>query len=716
MAMDDSSSVEKMLSNSTTHANCQFDTYKYNERGLNNKRGKVMHIMNAFKLKSCASLLLSLTIWSMPAKADDPQIFYAGDAVVTGFSGVVEPLSEAPPPSTDEVIDETLINVEGISARINPLSSPGYVWDARVWPASKTHEFKAKDIGQVFGVTFDDAKEPNIYVTATSAYGLHITAPDADNDGRAERLKKGRKDASWMAGMWGTTDTNDPAGSVGGPGSIWKIDGKTGDVSLFANVTMNSAANAGAALGNITYVPDYKQLFVSDLSTGMIHRYTMDGTEVEVFDHGVTGRTSANLSAVAYDPSGAVDITKKDFNSEDTDSYGFTDADRRVYALAFHEGRLFYSVVGGSQIWSVGFDKDTGKFLNAAQWELDVPKKPKNLAVTDMVFTHKGAMILAQRGEITSVYDYANFADTGKSRTYRYWLESPQDDPTTPSRWIAEPEEYAEGFEDQNRSSDGGLALNYGYTPQGFIDTRVCEATLWNTGDNLRRSEDPELIKVLLPGGPLVIDGLQGASAGPVKDKNTPPWASYMLDVEPANTDLTFETDDPIQWSDNNTQGWMGDVAIYHPCGSAGDVTQYYGGAGYPWSYPPYIEIVDQGCTPGIDCGPPPPKVCVIPKGNFACDERTGTWSFQLSASFQTGLNANSLKITSTSPGISIGNGPVISLGATTPIQIGGNLHGQLISLGLCLFDKAAQDSGKPYDCCNTTITLQAPSKLCVKK
>jgi hypothetical protein len=669
-----------------------------------------------------------------PLHAEDPPILNAGDAVVTGFSGVVDPQIPDPLPATFNALDETLINLDGISARINPLAAPGYVWDARVWPADLVREFKAREIGQVFGVTLDAEKQPNIYVTATSAYGLHIVAPDADNDGRPERLKKGSKDASWMEGMWGTTDAKDPAGSVGGPGSIWKIDGITAEVSLFANITLNGAANSGAGLGNITYVKDFNQIFVSDLSTGMIHRLNMDGTEVEIFDHGVTGRISANLPAVAYDAAGTLDITKKDFDSEDPDTWGLTDEDRRVYALAFHDGRLFYSVTGGSQIWSVGFDKDTGKFLSAAQWEIDVPKKPKNLPVTDIVFTHKGAMILAQRGEISSIYDYANFANTGKSRTYRYWLESPKDDPATPSRWIAEPQEYAVGFDDNNRATDGGLALNYGYTKEGYIDPSQCEATLWTTGDNLRHTEDAELIKALTPGGPLVIDGLQGVPAGPVNQdpptkNNQPPWASYMVDLEPLNTEQFFANGEPTKWNDNVTLGWMGDLAIYHPCsGGAGGVGNYYGGAGYPWSYPSFTQTGDGSgggssgngtgggsCTPGVDC--PVDQSCIIPRGDFVCDEKTGTWSFQLGASLIPGLKADSIKITSTSPGISITNGAVITMGnPATPLNIGGTLNGQLINIGLCLFDKAASDSGKPFDCCKTTITVQAPSKICVKK
>jgi hypothetical protein len=676
--------------------------------------------------KLTLGLFAGITIFATTSVfAQEPPILNAGDAVVTGFSGVINPIPPDVVPPDFVTLDETLIDPDGVSARINALAAPGFVWDARVWPANLVRAFKAREIGQVFGVTLDDAKQPNIYVTATSAYGLHITEPDADADGRPERMKKGKSSASWMDGMWGTTDADEPSGEVGGPGSIWKIDGITGEVKLFANLRLNGTLNSGAGLGNITYVAAFKQLFVSDLSTGMIHRFNMDGTEVETFDHGVTGRTSAQLPPVAYDAGGTLDITSKDFDSEDPETWGFTDEDRRVYALAFHDDRLFYSVTGGSQIWSVGFDKDTGKFLNEARWEIDVPKKPKNLPVTDIVFTHKGAMILAQRGQINSTYDYANLADAGKSRTYRYWLESPKDDPATPSRWIAEPEEYAVGFDESNRQANGGLALNYGYDKQGFIDTNQCEATLWSTGENLRYTEDEKLAQALKAGGPLTIDGLQGIPAGPVNqdppDKNNqPPWASYMVDVDGANTDQTMETDDPKTWSDVTTTGWIGDLATYHPCaGGAGGDNAYYGGAGYPSSGPD-DTTTDGGdqtgdkCTPGVDCPPPPPKRCIIPKGQFTCDEKTGTWSFALGGSLIPGFNADTLKITSTSPGISVSNGPQLPLGA--PLNISGTMSGQLINIGICVFDKAAADSGKPYDCCNTTITLKAPAKSCVKK
>jgi hypothetical protein len=650
-----------------------------------------------------------------------------GDAIVTGFSGVVEPMEE--PPEGQEVLDETFINPEGISARVSPLAAPGYLWDGRVWPVQDYIEFRAKDIGQVFGVTLDDETFPNIYLTATSAYGLQIVEPDADNDGRPERLKKGKAEASWMAAQWGTTDAEDPPGSVGGPGSIWKVDGKTGNISLFANVAFQGAANGGAGLGNITYSSALKQLFVSDLSTGMIHRFDLQGQELEVWDAGVQGMSDAGQSPVPYDPAGQLDITSRDFDSQDPDTWGMTDENRRVYGLTFHEGRLYYALFGPSQIWSVGLDEKTGAFLRDARWELDVPKKPKKLPVTDMLFGSQGAMILAQRGSIESTYDYANFADPGKARLYRYWKEDP-DDSRTPSIWFSPEEEYAIGFEPENRSTDGGIALNHGYKSEGLIDPQVCEASIWTTADNLRRNE--ELTEYLLPGGPLMIDGLQGAPTGPVKDyapdrNNAPPWSSYMLDIDQRNTDQSPNTDDPIAFSDTTTQGWMGDVAILRDCNGAlaaktGGGKKAPGYYGWPKEWPFYTSYTEYGltetpvehCIIGVSCPPPKPKSCAKPEGKFFCDSQTGTLSYVFDPGLVSGFNANMIKVSTTSPGVSIPNGPMVPLSTSSILEIKGAWKGQLVSIPMCIFDKAAMDSGKAYDCCKTTLTLQAPA--CVKK
>ena len=106
----------------------------------------------------------------------------------------------------------------------------------------------AGDVGQVFGVALDDATPPNIYLTATSAFGLHRNADNSD----------------WMAGMWGPG---------GGPGTVYGSTAANDyQPEIFADITLDGRANTGAALGNIAFDRWHHQLFVSDLETGMIHR------------------------------------------------------------------------------------------------------------------------------------------------------------------------------------------------------------------------------------------------------------------------------------------------------------------------------------------------------------------------------------------------------------------------------------------------------------
>lgn len=518
--------------------------------------------------RAIVAIVFSLLFWGAATAQDLPSrpMPGLGDAIVTGFSGTVSPDPKSLL-SGSEAIDETLIDLDGVSARVLGIAAPGFIWDGRAWAGDSRHEMLARDVGQVFGVALDDAEMPSIYLAATSAYGLPIIAPDADRDGRPERLKTGDPDAQFMDGLFGP-------GPDGGPGSIWKVDGKTGGVSLLANVTLDGVKNPGPGLGNLAFDAVHQQLFVSDRATGMIHRFGLDGEELGIYDHGTEGRAAADLPVVAYDPAGALDITRSDFDADDPDSWGYAAPDRQVWGLAVHDGRLYYAVVNDSQIWSVGLDRQTGAFGDDPRWELDVPKRPKKLPVSDIVFTENGAMILAQRGPITSSYDYAGFADPGQSRLYRYWLESPND-PDTPSRWIEEPEEYPVGFGGEQRQTSGGIDLDYGFNGDGLLDLGFCEASLLTTGDDLRLA--PDLADQLLAGGPLAIDGLQVMPAGPVKPENTPPWASYMVDIDPRANDAAVN-------------GHEGDVAVYRTdCGGDLPYISEYGGAGYPLD-PPYIS------------------------------------------------------------------------------------------------------------------------------
>ena len=524
-------------------------------------------------------LLISFNTGIASAQSDRTPNLKLGDAVVTGFSGTIAPDPSKPRPANKSPIDLTFINPDGPSARIVDVSKPGYVWDGRLFQAPKNFNILAKDAGQVFGVALDDAAQPNIYVAATSVFGLNIVS--RGRDGQPERRKKGGPGAGWMKGQFGLD-------LQGGPGAIYKVDGRTGVVTLFANVTLDGVPNPGPGLGNLAYDSTHKQIFVSDLYTGMIHRFDLDGKELDRYDHGVTGLTAAKLAAVAFDPKNRPNIASDRFDSEKPDTWGFAPAPRRVFGLAVHEGRLYYSVTSGPQIWSVGIARD-GSFAADPRWELDVPAQTGPLPVSDIAFSQKGAMILAQRALIAGSYDYSAFTRPGEPQVFRIWLKDPQD-PPSPGRWKLTPEEYAIGFAGNHRNTNGGVALGYGYGQDGVLSTNACEFSLWTTGQNLRNA--PPLKTRLDPGGPLVVHGLAGVPASPVRDLNTPPWLSYSV----AYSD---SADSP------RDAGHLGSVRILKkPCASP----SAYSGPGYSAS-PPYIvttRIVTPGdCIFGGNCPPP---------------------------------------------------------------------------------------------------------------
>jgi hypothetical protein len=406
---------------------------------------------------------------------DRPPSLSVGDAVVTGFSGTLAPDPAKPRPASKSAVDLTFVNPDGPSARIISLGQPGFVWDGRLLAASKTFDVFAKDVGQVFGIALDDQTPPNVYLAATSAFGLNIVV--RGRDGLPERRKKGGPGAGWMKGQFGLE-------LQGGPGSIYKVDGRTGAVSLLANVTLDGVPNPGPGLGNLAYDAAHKQLFVSDLYTGMIHRVALDGKDLgPPHDHGATARPTGPgaLGPVPFNPRNRPNIAIDRFDSENPDTWGFAPPARRVWGLAVHEGRLYYSArngapAAGPQIWSVGIQQD-GSFAADARWELNVPNAPGPYPVSDIAFSQRGAMILAQRATIAGSYDYSAFTKPGEPRVLRYRLEQP-DNPSTPSRWITAPEEYAVGYAEKYRNTNGGVALGYGYGQDGMLSASSCKAAL----------------------------------------------------------------------------------------------------------------------------------------------------------------------------------------------------------------------------------------------
>src|SRR5690606_12181058 len=127
-------------------------------------------------------------------------------------------------------------------------------------------------------------------------------------------------------------------------------------------------------LGDIVFDEASRQFFVSDLDTGLIHRLDMSGAVLDSFDHGTSGRSGAGLPP-APDDGAEADVADAGFSVEAPGTWGLTPKPRRVWGMAVHEGRLYYAVAEGPEVWSVGIAAD-GSFAGDARPELHVADTP----------------------------------------------------------------------------------------------------------------------------------------------------------------------------------------------------------------------------------------------------------------------------------------------------------------------------------------------------
>ncbi len=477
-------------------------------------------------LTHAAALVLAGGVLVSAAAAQEA-IVNPGDAVVTGFAGVAA--SQAPEGA--DPFDYVAIDIGGASARVVDLTALGPQGGESA--ADKPFTVTPSEVGQVFGVALDDADSPNIYLAATSVYGLSISVPDSD--GQMKRVARGEAGAQFVPGQFG------PPEAGGSPGSIWRVDGATGEVSLFA--TVETAAAGVASLGGLAYDPTTRQIFAADRSTGIVHRYGLDGTEQGTYDHGIEGRPDAGLPAIPLAAPTPVDITSPSFDTTNPASWGFAPPVRRVFALAVHNNRLFYSIAQGPQVWSVAINPD-GTVSGGARMEVEVPSLQDGVAITAITFDGQGRMYLAERGATTGDYSMYALANGGQSRVLRYL-------PVSPGQWQPDAEQYSVGMAPNYNNADGGVALGYGYAQQGesaVVDFGACARTVWSTGERLLDPGDP----AAAPGSFPYVDGLQGNATSLVQPQNMPPAASWFVDY-----------DDEAGYQD--VRGYMGAIATL-PC------------------------------------------------------------------------------------------------------------------------------------------------------
>ncbi|HVZ14463.1 MAG TPA: hypothetical protein VG894_08395 [Bauldia sp.] len=524
----------------------------------------------------------------LPAHAQDA-IVQPGFAVVTGYSGYVAP--DTPPPDGADPTDYLMIDPAGVSATVMDLTKLGPQGSLSAVP--KTFTLHASDVGQVFGVALDDADAPNIYLAATSAYGLSIVT--ADSSGRPVRTQ---------TGVGGAEFAPDQFGPGGGPGSIWKVDGTSGAVSLFA--TIDSGTGSVAALGGLAFDPATQQLFVADRGSGIVYRLGIDGSVRGTYDHGVEGRPDGGLTPIPAAPVAPVNIEDASFDTGNPATWSFAPAARRVFALAVYRQRLYYSVAQGPQVWSAAISP-TGA-VSGARLEVEAPSLADGEEIASIAFDGQGNMYLAERGQTTGDYTLTALAKEGQSRVLRF-VPKPAGD-TSPGLWRLTPDVYSVGMPPAFANADGGVALNYGYKPDDTMDFSACKATLWSSGERLL---DPGDGSVGFP----TVDGIQGNATALFQPQNMPPAAAWYVDFDDQAGDTSF-------------RGYMGAIATL-PCPGAPPLVCPTGLINLNGAcvYPP---CPTGQIRRGTQCVPPPPKclrpLTLYPNGACGCPNPNDILSF----------------------------------------------------------------------------------------
>lgn len=355
-------------------------------------------------------MLLALPLLVRTAASQNLLPLEPGVATVTCFSGYVTVNSDIIIAPNDYVLG--LIDI-----RTPPIAMLGRSWTP---PMYHHPSWTGRNLGQIFGLALDD--NGNIYVTATSMYGLpnNIMAP----------------------GVFGP----------GGSGGVYKIDGRTGTISVFARLP-----NSRPGLGNICFDSLNQQFFVSNFEDGKIYRLNMNGVVLSTFDP----------------------------RNPDNRINGIVNFGERVWGVGIRNNTLYYSIwredwndlpdVTPNEIWSIRLN-NSGAFLpNSERREFQVPIYPtrrargRTAAVSDISFAPDGRMILA---EVTLFYDI------GATEYFARLLEYQ----ALPNGWSG-PKTIYVGNSRNNTNTQGGV--DYGYDNNQRPAPSTAYRSIWATGNPL---------------------------------------------------------------------------------------------------------------------------------------------------------------------------------------------------------------------------------------
>ncbi|HEX4952039.1 MAG TPA: hypothetical protein VF017_01410 [Thermoanaerobaculia bacterium] len=312
-----------------------------------------------------------------------------GQAVATCFSD----FNIAANPSSGLATDSPVVALVDVrDPKAFPIS-PGQNWGADIFHNdASSQKWNALNLGQVFGITLDGESPPNVYVAASTTYGLF------------------RSPSGPVPGMLGLT---------GGAGTVYRLDGVTGAILPYAHLPNGNAGSAdlvGPGLGDVAYHREHDQFFVTNFEDGLIYRLPGPATNPSLpvswigspFNHcQALGRpySDGGIMSAAYSshsPSG---------NS------GFARLGCRPWAVETFEGRLYYSVWANdarndgrsdpNEIYSIGISSVDGSLVGQPVLEVSLGQtltkgSGPSLAfysspISDLAFAADGRMLISER-------------------------------------------------------------------------------------------------------------------------------------------------------------------------------------------------------------------------------------------------------------------------------------------------------------------------------
>ena len=362
-----------------------------------------------------------------PASAQAPGILTTGNAVVTGFSGA--PLPAQLPPGVNPA-DLTFIDLNGPSARVVDLQAPGAPPQAQLITAPLPFTVTAAQVGQVFAVALDGATPPNIYVAATSAYGLPIVMPGQRR--RAHAGVSGRAGRELHGGLVRTGGARRRAGID----LAHRRRDRRGQPVRQCHARRRR--QFGPGLGGLAFDAASNTLIVADRDTGMIHRFALTGAEVGRYDHGVQGLTAAGLPPVALRSEQAPRHHQPEFQHPGPLDLVLRAAGatglrpRGPWRPALLRGRRRPADLVGRDrarrlVWGRCARGDSGSAGNGSS------------EISKITFDNPGRMLLAQRAAPTGAADFVMLAAQSAGLLLRYQLSPPTNAPAPPAIPVAQP-------------------------------------------------------------------------------------------------------------------------------------------------------------------------------------------------------------------------------------------------------------------------------------